>query len=207
MQVTRLSEKPAKWCDNSTCLQRGRTCSMARVRTRKGLVRALDKVMSLLIRARDEKCQTCGSRENLQNGHLFSRSNHAARWNFINCHTQCGACNIRHEHDPYIYTEWFRKRYGQSVYHALHKAWAQTSHFSDLELKHKPAKLEAIYDLYKLTGDKSVIPQPNTVQEGCIWPPLIRFCCLYMRDVSIGLTLVVLLWYTNISPAITCGKL
>lgn len=139
---------------------------MARVRTRKGLVRALDKVTSLLVRARDEKCVTCGTRENLQNGHLFSRSNHAARWSFLNCNAQCGGCNIRHEHDPYIYTEWFRRKFGEQVYHDLHRLWlnSEKKHLSDLELRQKLEHLNTLWSLYQATVDKSVIPHPKTVE-------------------------------------------
>ena len=68
---------------------------------RKRLVKKLDKVFSQYIRFRDQRCVTCGSRENLQCGHLFSRTAYSTRWHPRNAFCQCSSCNLRHEHDPY----------------------------------------------------------------------------------------------------------
>ena len=42
-------------------------------------------------------------RNNIQNGHLFSRASYSTRWDGLNAHAQCQSCNFRHEFDPVPY--------------------------------------------------------------------------------------------------------
>lgn len=70
--------------------------------------------MSLYIRARDKACVCCGSTENLQNGHYFSRVYVNIRFSFTNCNTQCASCNVLHELDPEPYREFMVQKYGES---------------------------------------------------------------------------------------------
>ena len=63
-----------------------------------------DKWMSQYIRLRDKRCYICGSRENLQCGHLITRSKYSTRWDESNCRAQCRSCNLRHEYQPEIFT-------------------------------------------------------------------------------------------------------
>lgn len=91
---------------------------------RKKLVKELDRVFSLWIRKRDwNKCVMCGTSENVQNGHLFSRANLSTRWDEINCNAQCWKHNIMHENDSKPYTDWFIKNYGQAMYDDLRDRW------------------------------------------------------------------------------------
>lgn len=64
---------------------------------RKRLVNRLDKVFSIYIRNRDGRCVTCGKKEALQCGHLFSRIAYSTRWDEMNAYCQCAGCNIQHE--------------------------------------------------------------------------------------------------------------
>lgn len=112
---------------------------------RRKLVEALDSIVSLIVRARDKQCVLCGTRERLTCGHLFSRTNHSTRWSLLNCHTQCVGCNMRHEHDPYPYTEWFRRKFGDEAYHALYQEFHKPVKFSDMELKAMLADYQKVY--------------------------------------------------------------
>jgi hypothetical protein len=87
---------------------------------RRLLVKKTDTAMSKYIRARDGYvCVTCGSRDRLQNGHLFSRNAYSTRWLELNCHCQCSSCNMTHEYNPHIYTNWFIHKYGVEKYDEL----------------------------------------------------------------------------------------
>jgi hypothetical protein len=81
--------------------------------TRKGLKDELDRVTSLLVRARDGRCVTCGTTESLQCSHYFKRSFLATRWNLQNCNAQCAAHNELHNRVPWPYREYMVKRIGE----------------------------------------------------------------------------------------------
>ena len=86
---------------------------------RQKAVRAADAQMSRYIRARDGQCVICGKREGLQNGHLITRGKYATRWEEENCYCQCAGCNLRHEFQPEIFTDWWISRHGEEAYHDL----------------------------------------------------------------------------------------
>lgn len=121
---------------------------------RKKLVEKLDVIVSLIVRARDRRCVLCGNRTNLTNGHLFTRALYQIRWDLDNCHAQCIGCNFLHEFDPYPYTEWFRKKFGDKLYHDLYRKGHNGKRFSDLELKQLLAHFQEIYEKNPLL-DKS----------------------------------------------------
>lgn len=86
---------------------------------RKKAVKKADEWMSKYIRARDARCVTCGATENLTNSHLITRGKYATRWDEDNCYCQCSGCNMRHEYQPEIYTDWWITKHGEEAYHAL----------------------------------------------------------------------------------------
>ena len=88
---------------------------------RQKAIKKADDAFSLYIRGRDKKCVTCGSEENLQCGHLFTRGYYPTRWSENNAFCQCAGCNMRHEYDPYPLTSHFLLVYGEKRYHDLHK--------------------------------------------------------------------------------------
>lgn len=102
---------------------------------RKKLVKDLDKIFSLFIRARDKHCVLCGSKERLQCGHLFSRASYSTRWSEINCHCQCASCNMRHEYDFYPFQSWFVSRFGQKIYDDLYATYKQARKIKDYEIQ------------------------------------------------------------------------
>ena len=103
--------------------------------SRKGLVRKLDKAVSLFVIARDKFCVTCGSSQNLTAGHLFSRIAYSTRWDFENVFAQCLSCNLRHEYDPYPLTNYYLGRFGKAGYDQLHSRYVTPRKFKDFELQ------------------------------------------------------------------------
>jgi len=71
---------------------------------RKRLTKKLDKVFSEYIRKRDERCVTCGTRENLQCSHYIGRRAHGGygvRWNEKAAYAQCAGCHFHfHNSSP-----------------------------------------------------------------------------------------------------------
>ena len=103
---------------------------------RKKLVAKLDKVFSEYVRKRDGyKSVVSGSTDNPTNGHLFSRIAYSTRWDELNCHCQTWAENYRHEFDPYPYTQWFIKKYGQDAYDDLHRKFSTPVKIKNYELE------------------------------------------------------------------------
>jgi len=91
--------------------------------SRKTLVNKLDTAHSKFIRARDKRCVTCGSRDSLQCGHLFTRAAYSTRWDIStngNAHCQCSSCNLRHEYDAYPFNSWYIEKFGKPAWDALH---------------------------------------------------------------------------------------
>jgi predicted nucleic-acid-binding Zn-ribbon protein len=112
---------------------------------RMSIVRKLDKIVSLIIRARDKRCVVCGNKEYLQNGHLFPRKSYSTRWDVTpngNCHTQCRGCNLSHNRDFYPYSNWYVRKFGQKSYDKLHVRYKTKKRFTDKQL-------EALYDKFK----------------------------------------------------------
>lgn len=110
--------------------------------TRKGLIRKLDKAISIKVVERDGQCFTCRSRENLTCGHLFTRSYYIVRWDLLNCHAQCVGCNYRHEFDPSVYQLKFIDKYGLEVYKELYRRAHRPNKFTDKQLKEMLEKLD-----------------------------------------------------------------
>ena len=79
----------------------------------KKLINKLDKVFSKYIRARDKRCVTCGRVDDLQCGHLFTRSSMATRWDEMNAYCQCAICNSIHEHNPKQLMEYAITKHGK----------------------------------------------------------------------------------------------
>lgn len=79
-----------------------------------------DYAMSAWVLAEERVCSCCGSSENLQNGHLFTRAWLATRWERDNCAAQCSGCNLKHEHDFEPYRRVMVVRHGEDRVRELH---------------------------------------------------------------------------------------
>lgn len=86
--------------------------------TRKGLIDALDQVVSLIVRKRDGVCITCGEArpELLTCSHFYSRRWLNVRFDLRNVACQCWNCNANvHAVNPWPYTSWFLDTYSTDV--------------------------------------------------------------------------------------------
>ena len=108
---------------------------MARKITRKGLIKKLDRIFSKYIRLRDKYCVLCGSSDNANCGHLFSRRHYSTRWDEDNCHQQCYPCNFKHNHQPYLYYDWYIEKFGKDKLDELHTKHQQIKKYSNVDLE------------------------------------------------------------------------
>jgi len=117
---------------------------------RKRLVNKLDRICSLYWRKKVKYCVCCGSPENLQLGHIFSRISYSTRWDHEeegNCTVQCAGCNYKHEYHAYTLYSWYIGRYGIDKFEALESRYKRHRKYSNQDL-------EDLYDLIKEKHDK-----------------------------------------------------
>lgn len=83
------------------------------------LKKELDRVFSIFIRQRDGgKCYTCPfskTWKDLQNGHFVPRQYLITRYDEVNCHSQCYACNMLYNGQPSAYAKRLEKDYGKGT--------------------------------------------------------------------------------------------
>ena len=110
---------------------------------------------------------------NLNCGHLFSRKNHATRWDEGNAFAQTNGENLSHEHDSYPFNKWFQDMFGMDQFDFLHAKWSTTSKFSTIEIReigdYYKKKYENLLSCDPL-GDTLVPPVDdlNSLPEG-VW--------------------------------------
>lgn len=118
--------------------------------SRKSLVKKLDELTSLIIRARDKRCVQCGSKENLTNGHVLPGRYHALRWDIRpdgNCHTQCWPCNYKHGQHQSFYYDWYIQKFGYERFQALRREYyGSPVKYSDKELSARIEQYKRIYE-------------------------------------------------------------
>jgi len=94
-----------------------------KIRTLSSWKKELDSVFSKYIRARDKHiCYTCNLKmepNRSQNGHFVPRQYLKTRWDEVNCHAQCYACNLLYNGQPSAYAIRLRKDYGDGVVELL----------------------------------------------------------------------------------------
>ena len=116
---------------------------------RKKLIKVCDDLVSLIVRARDKYCVTCGTRERLTCSHLIKRGRAATRFDLVNCNCQCSACNQRHNYYPEHYTNWFLYVYGTEKYRELIKSAGEVKKWTLSDLRELKETLTA--ELGKVT--------------------------------------------------------
>lgn len=103
--------------------------------SRRAIKAELDRLTSLIVRARDGRCVTCGTTEGLTCSHYFKRRFLATRWSLTNCHAQCAPCNERHNRIPWPFRAYMVKLIGEhgldDLFALRNSAWRP----SDEELK------------------------------------------------------------------------
>lgn len=103
------------------------------------LVKKLDKVFSEYIRKRDTKngyanCVSCGKftpYEQLDAGHFINRKWHSTRWNELNVHAQCRACNRFDEGNKGGYAIYMLNNYGQKKVEYLQALSRERAGYTD----------------------------------------------------------------------------
>ena len=97
----------------------------------------LDKVFSKYIRKRDQGiCFTCGNQKEWkyqQNGHFISRNYLSLRFDEMNCHCQCLACNIYKNGNQVEYARRMYMKYGNKKMEKLHEKKKQKVKFTFLD--------------------------------------------------------------------------
>lgn len=110
---------------------------------------AADVEFSRFIRLRDRRCVLCGSVQNLQCSHLFTKAqSNAVRWDARNAHTLCAACHYRHHTRPdYAFYEWTKKRIGEQDVEEIRASSKQTTDWT-------PEHVQSIARYYKGLADQ-----------------------------------------------------
>ena len=89
---------------------------------------------------------TCGAVEGLTCSHFVKRGVHSLRWNLVNCNTQCGACNSRHNSLQEPYRRYMVKRYGHGVIDDLERSWSRTAPIKPHDLEDLVSALRMLYE-------------------------------------------------------------
>lgn len=94
---------------------------LPKIKTQSQLRKRADQIFSWYIRLRDRDnsgecvCYTCGrksSYKKMQNGHFVPRQYLWSRYDEINCHAQCYACNMLYNGQPSAYAKKLNEEYG-----------------------------------------------------------------------------------------------
>lgn len=116
--------------------------------TKKIKEKHVDKVISLWVRKRDGRCLKCGTRDNLQAAHIFSRTARSVRFDPLNLLTLCFKCHLYWAHkNPIEFTEFVQKHLGPKKYKELKKRYYTLKQWTQAEY----AQLIENYKLSTLT--------------------------------------------------------
>ena len=103
-----------------------------RKKTKTQLRKIADKVFSEYIRRRDKgKCYTCGKQDEIkkmQCGHFIPRQFLAVRYDEVNCHCQCYACNMLYNGQPGAFAVRLERDYGKGTVEMLEKTRKEITH-------------------------------------------------------------------------------
>jgi len=83
----------------------------------------LDVLFSQVVRARaNYTCEYCGQQPKARGmhcSHFHSRRKKSVRWNLDNAACLCMGCHTYLDGNPYVHTEWFKKRLGSVKFEQL----------------------------------------------------------------------------------------
>lgn len=96
-----------------------------------------DAIFSRYIRQRDKgMCYTCPLQKHwkdMQNGHFVPRQYLSLRYDEVNCHTQCYACNMLYNGQPSRYAERLVKDFGSNVITLLERKRQEITKYFDYQ--------------------------------------------------------------------------
>ncbi len=106
-----------------------------------------DILWSKIIRLIYELCQKCRKTKSTQAAHIFSRSNHATRWEIKNGIGMCYYCHLIWGHRaPIEFTEWVKEKIGLRTFNWLKKKANDKQYQYNLKEAQKANKrLKGIY--------------------------------------------------------------
>jgi len=113
------------------------------VKTRKQIVKKLDKVFSEYIRKRNAnifgfaECCTCGKKDhykNLQCGHFMSRRHYSTRWDETNCQVQCPGCNVFKYGEQFKFGIFLNREFGENTAENLYRESKKIVKYTNPEL-------------------------------------------------------------------------
>lgn len=121
------------------------------------LKKKADAIFSKYIRNRDKGfCYTCPHKDDpkwMQNGHFIPRQYLSVRYDEVNCHCQCYACNQLYNGQPGAYAIRLEKEYGQGTVARLEALkWQTVKYFPYEEL------IEKYTTLVNEQGTAEVVP-------------------------------------------------
>jgi hypothetical protein len=105
---------------------------------RKKLVKELDRIFSLYIRARDKYSVFSGSNDDLCCFHIFSRISFSTRWDEHNAVCSTKGENMTYEHDTYFINKvhnWYINKYGMPFFELMNKKAHTSAKYSNSDLK------------------------------------------------------------------------
>ena len=124
-------------------------------RSRKAIVKELDRVFSLMVRYSNSKngycqCITCGRKypiKQIQCGHFMSRKNYSTRWELENVAPQCYGCNVMQQGKQYE----FAKQIGENTAEEMLRLSKQIVKFSNQDLLDKICDFKKIIHIFENT--------------------------------------------------------
>jgi hypothetical protein len=117
--------------------------------SRKDLKAELDRLTSLIVRARDRYCVLCGTAYELTCSHYYTRGNPELRFDLLNCHAMCKGCNCQHGINTEPYTSWMIRTYGHEALDSLNQRRIETEKLTDEDLKEKVKEYKSLLEILK----------------------------------------------------------
>lgn len=108
------------------------------------LIWELDREVSRVVRARDKRCVTCGTRKGLTCSHYFKRGFMWTRFDLRNCNAQCSRCNKRQNTNPAPYRAYMVFRYGEEVIAELAALRERKEKFESWQMETLLGQLKAV---------------------------------------------------------------
>lgn len=78
-----------------------------------------DTLFSKIVRLRDRCCVICGTMDNLQCAHGFTRNHYPTRWDEDNAWALCRGHHVYYTHQPILWDDWMREKLGDEKYQEL----------------------------------------------------------------------------------------
>lgn len=121
-------------------------------------IKALDDLVSKMVRQRDGKCINCRGTERLTCSHFWNRNKMGTRWSLTNCDAACWTCHKYHLEKQK--QGWYRtfklNQLGESEYLQLEYEASSPTKFTVNELKILYKDLEEQYKLLLLNNYKRI---------------------------------------------------